>query len=91
MFIIYGTKRFDKTLGNLKPLWQCEHCNNAVHFRVFRVTTWFTIFWIPLFPVERKFFVTCPICNYGKKMQKKEAMELLENYNNSMPADEQNQ
>ncbi len=51
---------------------------NESHFKVFRRMTWFTVFWIPLFPVGRKFFVTCPVCNYGKKMKKAEAMDILE-------------
>ena len=65
--------------------------NNESHFKVFRRMTWFTLFWIPIFPVGRKIFVTCPICNYGKKMKKAEAMDLLEKYNNSVLTDQQEQ
>lgn len=91
MFIIYGTKGFDKSLGNLGPIWKCGHCNNESHFKVFRRMTWFTVFWIPLFPVGRKFFVTCPVCNYGKKIKKAEAMNILEKYKSSILTDQQNQ
>ena len=27
--------------------------------------TWFTLFFIPVIPYEIKFFLTCPICQYG--------------------------
>lgn len=90
MFIIYGTKSFDKTLGNLGIINRCEHCNNDIHFKVFRRMNWFTLFWIPIFPVSRKYYITCPICNYGKKLKKAEAMEILEKYNSSVLTEHEN-
>lgn len=90
MLIIWGTKGFEKTLGTLASVWKCEHCQNESHYRVFRVRRWFTLFWIPIFPIGSKFFVTCPICNYGKKLKKAEAVDLLEKYNNSVLTEEQN-
>ena len=84
MFIIWGTKDFNKSMGTLAPIWRCDHCQNESHYSVYRRRVWFTLFWIPLFPVYRNFYISCPICNYGKKLKKVEAKSLLEKYGNSV-------
>ena len=77
MFIIWGSRSMDKTLGETQRTYQCQHCNNASRYRVFRRRNWFTLFWIPIFPFSSKYFVTCPICNFGSQLKKDAAMELL--------------
>lgn len=87
MFIIWGTRHLEKELGNTQKTYQCSHCNNASRYRVFRRRTWFALFWIPIIPLSSKYFVTCPICNYGNKIKKEEALSLVED---AIPVDMQN-
>lgn len=78
MFIIWGTKSIDKTLGNSQRAYQCGHCNNVTNYRIFRRRKWFTLFWIPIFPFSSKYFIACPVCNYGQQISKDEAMEQIQ-------------
>lgn len=75
MLIIWGTKGIEKILGFSKQPYRCNHCNNVNHYKILRRRTWFTLFWIPIFPVSSKYFITCPICNYGAQIKKDEAMQ----------------
>lgn len=78
MFIIWGTKHTEKELGLSQKVYQCGHCGNASNYRIVRRRNWFTIFWIPIIPLGTKYFITCPICNYGYKLKKAEALEQLQ-------------
>ena len=37
-----------------------------------RLTSWFTLFFIPLIPLKSEYFISCPICEYGFKIDKHE-------------------
>lgn len=78
MFIIWGTKHTEKELGLSKQAYACQHCGNTSNYKIFRRRNWFTIFWIPLIPLGTKYFITCPICNYGLKIKKAEALEKVQ-------------
>ena len=82
MFIIWGTKTMDKVLGYSKVSYQCGRCHNAIDYKIFRRMKWFTLFWIPIIPLSCKYYIACPICNYGSKITKAEALEQIrvENY-----------
>lgn len=63
--IIFGwghqtTKNFGPTFKN-----HCNHCNNDEYWMLARIMTWFTLFFIPVFPYSIKYFLSCPICQYG--------------------------
>jgi len=63
--IIFGwghqtTKNFGPTFKN-----HCGHCNNDEYFALNRIMTWFTLFFIPVIPYSIKYFLSCPICQYG--------------------------
>lgn len=78
MFIIWGTRVMDKVLGYTQEQYQCGHCNNASRYKIFRRRKWFTLFWIPIFPFSSKYYVCCPVCNFGQEVPKAEADRLLE-------------
>ncbi|MCL2036689.1 MAG: zinc-ribbon domain-containing protein [Oscillospiraceae bacterium] len=73
MIIIWGTKGFTKIMGYTSET-TCNHCNNRNAFQIMRVMTWFTLFWIPLFPVSSRYFIVCPICSNNAKIKKHEAL-----------------
>ncbi len=74
MLIIWGTKPFIKEMGSSMRPYRCGNCGNVSNYRVFRRWTWFTLFWIPIIPLGKKYFITCPICNYGSKIKKNQAL-----------------
>ena len=77
MFIIWGSRGMDKTLGETERTYQCQHCNNVSHYKIFRRRNWFTLFWIPIFPFSSKYYISCPICNFGSKLKKQDALDQL--------------
>ena len=78
MFIIWGTREKEKELGISQQSYQCTHCNNVSNYKIFRRKNWFTVFWIPIIPLSSKYFISCPICNYGQKIKKAEALEKIQ-------------
>ncbi|MCD4761558.1 zinc-ribbon domain-containing protein [bacterium] len=46
----------------------CSHCNNEDYWQLVKMTTWFSLFLIPLIPYENKYMLICPICEYGVKL-----------------------
>lgn len=43
----------------------CNHCNNEDYWVLTRTMTWFTLFFIPVIPYSLKYFLSCPVCQYG--------------------------
>ena len=75
MFILFGwgfttTKNFGRR-NNVCPV--CS--NGCTDFA--KITTWFTLFFIPIFPIGFKYVEICPNCGNGHKMGKKEFLERL--------------
>lgn len=75
MFIVWGNHSFKKVMGQTGP-YTCQRCGNQHYFQILRVAKWFTLFWIPIFPYSFKYFLACPICNFGRQMAKDEAKML---------------
>jgi len=75
--IIFGTRTRPKVLGGLeKP---CEHCRNKTIHAIVRVTSWFTLYFIPLIPYHSKLFSNCNAC--GARIEfKGKAKEKLEGF-----------
>lgn len=80
MFIIWGSKHFSKKLsahGN----YCCENCNNNTPFDFVRHSKWFSLFFIPIFPFSSKYYLLCPICQCGYKLNSKQVAELKQGIN----------
>jgi hypothetical protein len=54
-----GGKR--KDLGEALPI-RCPQCNNLTFYRYMSVTSWFSLFFIPVIPLKRRDYLVCPIC-----------------------------
>ena len=56
-----------QTIKNFGPAFRrlCDHCHNEEYWILTRIMTWFTLFFIPIFPYEVKYRLACPICKYG--------------------------
>lgn len=77
MIIIFGTKRKRKEMGVIHLAGVCERCNNTAQRVVFSQQTWFTLFWIPVFPVSKKrYYNICVICGQANEINKEEALRV---------------
>ncbi len=63
--IIFGWGH--QTIKNIGPTFKnhCSHCNNEDYWTLTKYTTWFTLFFIPVIPYSIKYFLSCPVCQYG--------------------------
>lgn len=78
MMIISGTKIFKREKGVTTNKYYCENCKTESHWHLMNLWSWFTFFFIPIFPYYRKKVLVCPVCNYGIKVTKKNRDEILE-------------
>jgi hypothetical protein len=72
--IIYGWKQYVQVLAVLQLV--CGQCGNTAEQVLRKLTTKFTLFWIPLFPINRKRTLFCPACDSEQKVTKEQAMHL---------------
>ena len=57
---------YQRTSSKILPFQgKCSSCNNIVDWYLVQVSTWFTLFFLPIFPYSRKAFILCPICKSG--------------------------
>jgi hypothetical protein len=43
-----------------------------------KVTTWFTLFFIPVIPYKRRYLLACPVCGFAYILPKHEFMTLAD-------------
>ncbi|MCD7862803.1 MAG: zinc ribbon domain-containing protein [Lachnospiraceae bacterium] len=68
MFVIIGTQVKKEELGCIPEPRICPRCRRLVHYQVIREQRWFTVFWVPLFPVQSKQYIQCPSCGLALQM-----------------------
>lgn len=77
MVILYGTKNFKRQKGLSRNHVHCDHCGKDAKWQFVHMWTWFTLFYIPLFPVWRKQMLICPFCNWGIKIDSKNKAAIM--------------
>ena len=77
MFIMMGIRDLDSDLGIVDYL-HCNSCNNDSNWKLRRTTSWFTLFFIPVIPYRRVYYVYCPICHWTAKVPREEAKRIME-------------
>jgi hypothetical protein len=72
MLIIFGVGH--KTFNNrsFRKASYCFHCHNTSRWLLSKVTTWFSLFFIPVIPVKTEYGEMCPICKQGKTLSRVE-------------------
>ncbi len=75
--IIFGWWR--QFIKNIWPVHKnlCTHCHNENYFYLQRISVWFTLFFIPVFPYQRYYFLSCPTCSYWVKLGYEEAKKII--------------
>jgi hypothetical protein len=76
MLLLFGFKTVHKALPGRAGT--CQHCGAFVHHRLDEQSTKFTLFFIPVLTVSRKFQITCTNCGYVSSItaRQKRALEL---------------
>jgi hypothetical protein len=75
MFLIFGIKRLKKRLATILAL--CGQCHSPAAQVVVRVSTWFSLFFIPVIPLGSKYVSTCTLCGQSVKVDKAQALQMV--------------
>ena len=61
-FIVWGSRGRNKTIGEGE--YYCPECGDYRQYRKIAVTRWFTLYWIPLFPMGKPVgeYIECQSC-----------------------------
>jgi ribosomal protein L44E len=73
--IIFGFKSYVKVLAVLRLV--CDRCGNASEHVLRKMTTKFTLFFVPLFPVRKKRTLFCTACEHEQRVPAARAEELM--------------
>ena len=85
MILFWGSKGYVKELGHTQSSIECGHCNNTDTWEIVETGRKFTLYWIPLFPYGKSYYVSCPVCKYGHEIEKSEIESYL-NYQLKRPS-----
>lgn len=55
----------------------CDRCTKTEMFRLERVRTWVSLFYIPLIPVGTQYWLLCSECRSGQRLSHEEHAVLL--------------
>lgn len=75
--IFYGWRTFASKKGTFRRICHCNNCNADTKWELRVLWTWFTLFFIPIFPIYVERALVCPICEYGIKVTKKNRDEIM--------------
>lgn len=68
MFFIFGIgNRKSERIGPISER-TCPNCNNRRYWDLVRVSSWFSLFFIPIFPYKNEYLLMCPVCRLSEKV-----------------------
>ena len=76
MIILFGSKTMYKNMGTVGSYY-CERCHNTSEWQFMQHRTWFTLFFIPVFPISGKHeYLQCPICSQAYRVPEEKQPEI---------------
>ena len=54
----------------------CARCNNVVQWHFAKLTSWFTLFFIPLIPYSSRYLYMCPVCSNSYDLTQAQFFEI---------------
>lgn len=85
MFVIFGFRTRVKALARL--LLICQVCSRPAAQTVYRKVRWFTLFFIPVIPFNRKHLLQCAMCGHVGVITKEDAERLVADANTAATPD----
>lgn len=57
---------------------QCKDCKNETTFQLQKLSTWFTIFLLPIIPYRTNYLLVCPICKSYEEIDSSEFYDIID-------------
>lgn len=74
--LIFGwgrkTRNVEATLAQ-----DCDRCGRTEMFRLERIRTWFTLFFIPVIPYETQYWLLCSECRSGQRISPEQHAQII--------------
>lgn len=70
--IIWGWGKVTKKIIGQAFQHTCKYCNTTEIWQLCIVRKWFTLFFIPIIPYEKKYCIICPSCGSYMKLTESE-------------------
>lgn len=80
MFIIWSFGKITLRKFAARDNAVCVRCHNQVDRTLVRSTQWFCLFFIPVIPYGKAYYLECPICNRADMISKQEFEEYMRRY-----------
>lgn len=74
MLFIWGFRSYVSTVAMFT--FVCQACHNPAAHRLSQITRKFTFFFVPLFPVSKRYVLTCAACGTQSRLSKEQVAEL---------------
>jgi len=74
VLIIWGIRSVRRNMGAV--LAMCHRCSQPCAQSLFDIRRWFTLFFIPLFPVGRSYYSVCSMCAASTRITEEVAHQL---------------
>jgi len=72
MFFVFGWGHTThQNISNVMGV-RCPNCNNLAMWHAFCRTTWFTLFFVPVIPYKKYYFLHCGVCDRGVELSRDE-------------------
>lgn len=74
--LIFGWGRKSRTVEATLAR-QCDRCGRSEMFRLEKIRTWFTLFFIPVIPYDTQYWLLCSECRSGQKLSRAEYDQII--------------
>ncbi len=64
--IVFGTRPRTKVLGQVQ--YSCPMCRQYSYHVVVRSHNWFTLYWIPVLTLKKRYISRCNFCGYQEQV-----------------------
>lgn len=78
MFVIFGWGHSREKCHGPTFKKICANCNNEDIWNLHELSVWFTLFFAPIFPYRKHYWLTCPVCSHGFELEAGDFYELKE-------------
>lgn len=70
MLFIFGFGHQKRTAYGTTEERECPNCHHIKKWKIEKISKWFTLFFLPIFPYKTEYELYCPVCKYGQKLGK---------------------
>lgn len=68
---------------------RCNGCSNETTFQLQKLSTWFTLFLIPVVPYRTNYLLVCPICKNYEEIDSSEFLDFIDHIQSQKESESQ--